>query len=490
MRKFRAFIFLTFLINFLFVSSAAFGGIFTAARTHTRDAIQTAAEPGTFDSAEKISNAFGEGIDWVFDQLVLLADAIQLDDMSKGVVSGVGSGLSDFRVDEYTNRGLDTVEDLSKRFWLQDFRRDVLQGSQIKIKPYFKSRMDYNSNVFYEPEAPKTRDEVIWVYTPGVSVNIPFGEENRYRVGAVYEARFNEFTKYGEHDDIGQTLGAVGNFKLTDDLTANVTEEFVQDSARPGTRSAKHVEYMDQIVTPSLIYNWRNWSLEGEYRNAIRDFESAIYRAFSYANNAFTTRALRDLTPKVRGLFEYTFSHYDYAADETRVGHYNQFKAGVKGALSERSEVIARGGYQERGYRAHDTQFDVPVFDFLLKHKLTEKAQLDLFFQRSLQESQFTNNRAYDEKLGQLSASYLFNDKLRGRLGSSLAQHKFQNEATTGAVQVKRRDLVGSLLVGLDYAFRPWLVTNLDYRYERSNSNNSNFDYTNNVLSVGMTMPL
>ena len=492
MRKLGIYISLVFITGFFLAPSAAFGDMITTAQTRTREFIHTAAEPGTFATAEKISNTVGEGIDWAFDQLILLADSVQLGELSKGIVHGVGTGFSDFKVEDYANRGLDAIEDLSKRFWLQDFRRDVLQNqnSQVKIKPYFKIRMDYNSNVFYEPEAPKTRDEVVWVFTPGVSVQVPFGEDNRYRIGAVYEARINEFTKYDEHDDIGQSFGAVANFKLTDDFTANVTEKFVQDSARSGTRSSKRVEYMDQVVTPSVAYHWRNWSLEWEYQNAIRDFESAIYRTFAYANNAFTTRVLRDLTPQVRGLVEYTFSHYDYAADETRVGYYNQFKTGVKGALSERTDVIARLGYQGREYRAHDTQFDIPVFDFLLKHQLTEKAKLDFYFQRSLQESQFTNNRAYDEKLGQFSGSYLFNEKLRGRVGGSLAQHKFQNEAATGALLIKRRDLIGSMFLGLDYAFRPWLVTNLDYRYERSNSNNSNFDYTNNVLSLGMSMPL
>ena len=487
----RAFILISLfsLSLFLSYSSLNAGGLETT-RTKTQELVNAAVKPGTYVFAEKLVSLVGNGIDWYFDRLVIASEKAHVGQISNDVVNGFGKGLSDLQIDHYTNRGLDAVEGLAHRFWLEDFHQQVLQGTDVKVSPYFKGNFEYNSNVFYEPEAPKTRDEVLWVWTPGVSINYPFGEDGRYRIGAVYEARITEFTKYDSHDDIGQSLGAVGNFKLTDDLFFNVSEEFVKDAARAGTRSAEKVEYLDQIVTPSITYNWRNWSFEGEYKNAIRDFDSAIYRVFSYANNAFTTRLLRDLAPGFRGLVEYTFSHYDYAADETRVGHYNEIKAGFKGKLSERTDILARVGYQERGYRAHDTQFDIPVADFRLTHRLTDRTNLDFYGHRATQESQFTNNRAFDEKLLQGSGNYLFSERLRGRVGGWIARRDFDNVSTIGAVQILRRDLMGSIFVGLDYAFRPWLITNLDYRYERSNSNNSNFDYTNNVLQVGMTMPI
>lgn len=488
MRKSLVFIFYYSLVIFFFSTINATAGGLERARTKTNDVVNAAIAPGTYAGAEKAVNETGRVVDQSFDHLVMLTDSTQISSGSKKVVESASNSLSG--IDSYTNRGLDAIESLSQRLQLQDLTQNVLQGSDVKISPYFKANMEYDSNVFYEPEAPKTRDEVLWVWTPGVSINVPFGDQKQYRVGAVYEARFTDFTRFGEHDDVGQSLGAVGNFKLRDDLAVNVTEEFVKDAARAGTRSAKRVEYTDQIVTPSLVYDWRNWTFEGEYKNAIRNFGSAIYRAFDYDNNAFTARLLRDIAPHFRGLAEYTFSHYNYDHDGSRVGRYNQIRFGVKGDLSERTNVLARVGYQQRNYRRHDTDFDVPVADVLIRHSLTDRTKLDLYFQRTLQESQFTNNRAYDEKLGQISASYLFTEKLRGRAGGSLAQHKFQNEAFTGAVLVKRRDLIGSTFVGLDYMFRPWLITNIDYRYERSNSNNSNFDYTNNVLSLGMTMPL
>ncbi len=487
----KAFIFISlFSLTFFLTNSLLFAGGLETTRTKTEEFVNATIKPGTYVFAEKLVKLVGDGVDWYFDRLVVVADKTQFSTISNDIVNGFGKGLTDLKVDYYTNGVLNSVEDLAHRFWLEDFNKQILKGTDVKVNPYFKSSMEYDSNVFYEPEAPKTRDELLWVWTPGVSINYPFGEDNRYRIGAVYEARITKFTKYEEHDDIGQSLGAVGNFKLTDDLFFNVTEEFVKDAARAGTRSAKRVEYTDQIVTPSIIYNWRNWTFEGEYKNAIRDFESAIYRTFSYDNNAFTTRLLRDIAPNFRALAEYTFSYYHYAADGTRVGHYNEVKAGFRGNLSERTTLLARGGYQGRDYRVHDTTYDIPVFDVRLTHRLTEKTNLDFYGHRTTQESQFTNNRAYDEKLVQGSANYLFNEQFRGRTGAWWARRDYDNTATIGAITGLRRDTLGSIFVGLDYAFRPWLVTNIDYRYERCNSNNSNFDYTNNVLQVGMTMPL
>jgi hypothetical protein len=459
-------------------------------RSKAERVVDAALQPGTFQTIENLVKIIGDGIDWYFDQLVNAADQSRLSESSNSVVKGIGQGLVDVGVDKAVNDSLDLAEQGAEKFYLKEFDRQILKGTQVKVHPYLKSAMEYYSNVFYEPEAPKTRDEVLWVFKPGVTANFPFGDEKQYRIGAAYEARITEFTKYGEHDDIGQSAGLIGDFKLTDALYTNIREELIQDAARAATRSAKRVEYIENTVTPTVGYNWRDWTFEGEYTNSIRDFDSSIYRAFSYANNAVQARVFRTLAPSFRGLIDYTFSHYDYAADETRVGWYNQIRTGVTGKLSERTALTARVGYQSREYEAHDTQFDIPVADVRLTHRLTSKTNLDFYFHRTTRESSFTNNRAYDEKLFQASGNYLFNSRFRGRTGTSFIRREFENVATTGAIVSERRDILGTAFVGFDYAFRPWLIMNLDYKYERSNSNNSNFDYTNNLVSVGMTMPL
>ncbi|MBI4372622.1 MAG: outer membrane beta-barrel protein [Candidatus Omnitrophica bacterium] len=459
-------------------------------RSGTQKVVDGALQPGTYSFVEEFVDLLGKGIDWYFDLFVLGADTVKAGEISNGIVDGIGGGLNEMQIPATIDKGLDTIEDVTAKSGLPELRRQMTEATGIHVKPYFKGTVEYNSNVFLEPEAPKTRDEALWIWTPGVSVNYPFGDQKQHRVGAVYEARITEFTKYDEHDDVGQSVGVIGNFKLSDALYTNITEEFVQDAARAGTRSAKRIEYIDNKVSPTIGYHWRDWTFEGEYWNTIRDFESAIYRAFSYANNGATARAYRTLAPNFRGVVDYTFSYYDYAADETRVGHYNQFRAGVTGKLSERTNLLTRIGYQEREYRAHDTEFHIPVGDFRLTHRLTSKTNLDFYIHRTTAESTFTNNRALDEKLAQVSGNYLFNSKFRGRAGAAYIRHDFDRTAATGATVVKRRDHIGRLSVGLDYFFRPWLIMNLDYHYDRSNSNNSNFDYTNNQVALGMTMPL
>ena len=458
--------------------------------TGIQKVIDGALQPGTYEFVEKLVDLVGKGIDWYFDLLVKGADTSTIPTISNDIVEGIGQGLDDIRFTWATNSLLDGFEELTRKVWFKQFSDEVLQGTDVKVRPYFKGQFEYDSNVFLEPEAPKTRDEAVWTWTPGVSINYPFGDKKQYRVGAVYEARITDFTKYGEHSDIGQSFGAIANLRPTDEVYINVTEEFVQDAARAGTRSAKKVEYFDNKVTPTIGYHWRDWTFEGEYFNTIRDFDSSTYRAFSFANNGFVTRIYRTLAPNFRGLIDYTFSHYDYAADETRGGLFNQIRAGVTGKLSERTNILARVGYQDRHYWNHDTDFDIPVADVRLTHRLTSRTNLDFYFHRATQESSFTNNRAFDEKLVQGSGTYLFNPKLRGRAGSAFIRREFENEAATGRVLVQRRDIIGRAFVGFDYIFRPWLIVNVDYRYDRSNSNNSNFDYTNHQLTTGMTMPL
>ncbi|MBI1978114.1 MAG: outer membrane beta-barrel protein [Candidatus Omnitrophica bacterium] len=479
-----------FSLHFFLLNSSLYADDPEPTKSDTQQVAETTFKLGAFPAIEKWVKELGRGLDWCLDRLVVGGDSIQLGKAANGVVGGIADGFRDLRVDTSVDQTFDAFESLGRRLWLPDWKEKVSKATPAEVKPYFKGSFEYDSNVFLEPKAPKRRDEAVWVWTPGVAINLPFGDEKQYRVGAVYEARFTEFTKYDEHDDVGQTLGAVADLKLTDDIYAKVTEEFIQDAARAGTRTAKKVEYTQNRVSPTVGYHWGDWTLEGQYWNEIRDFESAIYRAFSYANNGFLTTIYRTLFPNFRGLVDYSFSHYDYAADETRVGWYHQIRAGVTGQLSERSNLLARMGYQKRDYKAHDTQFDIPVWDVRLVHRLTSRTTLDFSFERTIEESAFTNNRAYDEKSFRAAGTYLFTQKLRGRAGTAFLRREYEREAFTGAVLVKRRDNIGRAFVGIDYIFRPWFIVNLDYRYDRSNSNNSNFDYTNNQVVLGMTMPL
>ena len=489
------------LVTFLFVNSSLYAGGLedskagaNTERTKVQKVVDAALQPGTYQFAEKLVKLVGDGLDWYFDRLVVGADKAQVPQISDDIVNGIGLGLGDLQVDRSIDSVLNGVAGLAHKFYIADFDKKILKGTDVQVKPYFKSGIEYDSNVFYEPEFPKTRDDVIWTWTPGVSVNFPFGDQKQYRVGAVYEARLQDFTRNAPHDNVGQSFGALADFKLTDAIYVKATEEFVDDTARAGTVAAKRVFYTDNRVSPTVGYNWRDWTGEFQYEHALRRFDASIFNIFEYDNSVFTGRLYRTLAPNFRGLLEYNFSRYHYIKDATRNGDYHQFRMGVVGKLSERTDILGRIGYQDRNYERRgnlfSSEFDKPVGDIRLQHKLTNRTDLDFSYERTAHETTFTANRFYEEHILQGQGIHLFNAKFRGRAGASFARHDFPATAVTGLVAVKRKDAIGTAFVGLDYAFRPWMIWNLDYKYERSNSNNSNFDYTNNQVAVGMTMPL
>jgi hypothetical protein len=251
------------------------------------------------------------------------------------------------------------------------------------------------------------------------------------------------------------------------------------------------VEYVDQKVSPAVGYNWRDWTAEASWVNAHRRFPSRIYDQFEYDNNVITGKLFRTLAPNFRGLIQYDFGHYDYDFDVTRPGRYHQIRGGLAGKLSERTSLSTRVGYMDRSYsQDRFTEFDKPVADVQLQHQLTKRTGLDFYFHRTSHESSFTNNRFLDEKLIQISGNHLFTPKFRGRTGTVLTRRDFDGTAAVGRVVVKRRDLSVAAFVGADYVLRPWLMFNLDYRYEKKNSNVSDFDFRDNILSLGMTLPL
>src|SRR3989338_1539014 len=333
MRRFCSILAVALLYTFLFSNSSLLAGGLESAKagaTRTKDVAQTvvdrALQPGTFTFVEQLVDMVGNGIDWYFDRLVVAADAGNVPEVTNSLVSGLSKGLEDFRIVEFKDRGLNAVEDIGRKLWMEDFKKQILEGTQVEIKPYFKSKAEYNTNTFMEPHIAQdgTKEDVVWTWTPGVSVNVPFGDAKQHRIGAVYEARVTNFTKYDDHDDLGQSVGAVANLQLTDSIYVNATEEFVKDAARAGTLHAKRVEYSDQKVSPTVGYNWRDWTTEVQWENNLRRYYShSLYDIFQYNNNVLTGRVYRTLAPDFRALVEYNYSHYDYPYDTTRPGRYH-----------------------------------------------------------------------------------------------------------------------------------------------------------------------
>jgi len=449
---------------------------------------------GTNEDVVKSLSYFGGKADEFFALGTQLVEHANIPEFTKNIVKKTRRDVDRFEVDKPLYKLLDSAENLVQDSKIADLYNSMSNGP-LTVKGYYKQRIEYTDNVFYEPVPDD--DDVLFTSRPGVLLNYRFGEDNKNQIKAFYEANYINSIKYDEIDDFGQIFGASGTINLTDDVYVKFLERFIKTSSRPATNNLKRVEYVDQQIRPSIGYNWGDWTAEVGYDNYHRWFDSDIFNVFQYEKNTLYAGVYRTIAPGVKGLLEYELGYYDYKKSRTRSSRYWQISSGIQGRISKKTSLSARLGFQDREYKRgrslilnqEDQGFSSVVTNIKVRHRFNKRTSLEARYTRGPQESTFTDNRFYDEQRFSLDLNHIFTSKFRGKAGIYYTNHEFPVKTLVGRAITNRDDNIFGTHLAMDYAFKPWMIMTTGYTYERQSSNSNPFDYTNNSVTVDFTFP-
>jgi len=405
---------------------------------------------------------------------------------SFGAVSYAGDG-------NVATKMLDRIEDLAKESGLQGLRQQALQNYGILINPYFKAAFDFTSNVFKAPN--ERREDVLWTFTPGV--NATYTQEYG-QVGLSYEANFRYFTKHGDQNEQDQSFSAFADIHPMENLTLRASEEMVQMGATAGAPGVEPLNFLDNTVNAGMLYQWGELTGEFNYQNFVREYAGDLFDRFSYSENQYTLRSHYQINEDMKATFGYILGFVNYDEDvnggnvyHSRDATYNEFPVGVEGVLPW-GDIFYAGTVSI--YLRHQEAKGLNDFWAFMGQALLRKqigcTSLEAGFLRRPVEATFDVVPIYDEKMFYINAVQQLRKNLRARMDISFSNRDYEDIGTVGNVVAKRDDNVFSYGLGIDYAARKWLIMNLDYRVERRNSNISDFDYTENRLTLGMTIPV
>lgn len=390
------------------------------------------------------------------------------------------------KISDGYNGMLDWIECSLKSSGLQNLRAQALRKYGLLINPYFKSSFDYTSNVFKAPE--KRHEATIWKFTPGVNMT----HTSKYaQVGVSYEADFNYFTKFGSQNEQDQRFSAFADIHPTDNLTITASEEFVQEGATAGDAANEPLNFFDNTVRAGISYKWGSLTGELGYQNFSREYAGDIFDRYSYIENKYNFLSHYQINECTKVYSGYELGFIDYDESGFRNATTHEFPVGVQGMLIGDVAYSGRVGVHIRNQEAENfNDWWGFVGNLALRKKLTEKTTAEIGFMRRPVEATFDVVPIYDEKMFYGNATYQLKPNVRGRTRISYSNRDFEDLATVGNVVAKRDDDVFGIGVGVDYAARKWLIFNIDYSFERRNSNISDFDMTENRLSLGMTLPV
>lgn len=385
----------------------------------------------------------------------------------------------------YSDGALDYLDKLINLTQIRDIKKQLQKGTHLLINPYFKAGFDFTNNVFRAPD--NTPDE-IWTFTPGVTVT---ATGSRARLGFSYEADFRYFSHQTKQNTQDQKFSALGEAALSENLFLRASERISQTGATAGRTGLEPVDYLDHIFNVMTGYHYGTWLFEVGYENFVRNYQHQIFDRLDYNDNRLITRLSAEVAENFKEYLEFSVGHVDFPDISTRDAAYFEILPGVEGRLPGNVTVVANVGYHRRNLEKDArNDLDMAVASLILKKQLQPRTSGEVMYSRRPQEGSFDAQTFYLENLVYAGLSHLFTKKLRGKTGVSFAERSYQGVSTVGAVAVKRRDDVFGFNAALDYAARKWFVITLGYLLERRNSNISDFDYTENRLSLGVTVPV
>jgi hypothetical protein len=353
----------------------------------------------------------------------------------------------------------------------------------FKITPFITERGEYQANVLLQPR--NELDDFISRTIFGAVVELPFG---RHRLDLSARAELLRFINNTQFDNEHYFLLANLALIYPGGLRIGVREEFVKTSDPPGTELTGRIESTTNTV-----------ALEAEYALAGR---LSIGTNYAYTRVRFDTVPQLDrdehtvgvtgfwkVTAKSDLLANVSYGVKDFESVTARDAERFFGTVGLRGDVTSRLSSTFRVGYEHReegGGRSSNAFVSSGDWTFVP----TERTRFTLLTQRSFEESTFASNNTFTASLLTLLVQHRFGPKLtfNGRLFTGL--NEYPNLDLDVNRFHRRSDFLLGAGLGLDYQIQRWLAVGADYTFGDRKSNFRNFDYTDHVIGVKVTLSL
>ena len=359
--------------------------------------------------------------------------------------------------------------------------QEQLTYEDLKIHPRFRSEYVLDDNVFRERDG---HTDSIFREIPGIQVVIPVKE---HYFKADYEAQFEKFVHNGHESDVNQYFKSEGALNFTNSFL-RVTEDITKTSDRSGTTFTERIPRFENNVDVTGGYLFNQFRLETGYNNFVRKYSTSREQFLEYHHNRLHSRLYMDVTEKTKTFVDYVLTDYTYPNDGTRDATSNEISGGFKGYLLPKTSFFSKFGYEHIGY---DSSSDGNHFvaEVGAHYDPLAGTSIDTGWTRSLEQSTYSTNSYLRQDEVFILLKQELTEKIAGESKVAYAKQHYPERATAGnnIFTGKRDDDLFTFDIKLVYRFNSWMNGDVMYQYNRRDSNASVFDYTNNILTIGLS---
>jgi len=355
----------------------------------------------------------------------------------------------------------------------------------LEVHPFVNIKQTYDTNIYLEPEG-RENDDYITDVAAGIEIEMPLVPERDkdFLVKAAYKADMLIYYDQTRLNRVDHDMYGLVNFNFANGIGFYAKEQFILTQDPPNNERTSLDKRFRNIIDTSLSFMRENLKFQGGY-SMIRDGYDDVTNLNKF-DNRLTGLCFYQLFPKVSILGEYNLGLITYDSSTTNSDStYNQARAGITGAILPKVTGTLKGGYRNVSYEQGEKD-DYSGFTAFanVKYDVTERTVLNLYGERTTDESSYSDNSYYEINQCGLELQHQLLEHLWITGEEFLSYNRYPHETTDSGIVEKRRDTIWGSKLELKYQLTEWLYVFSGYEFKRRNSQFDRFDYDDHRVSI------
>lgn len=349
-----------------------------------------------------------------------------------------------------------------------------------KINPWFKSELQYDSNIFYDRDDPDW--DLIWIETPGIDGMFKFGPEAKHNVFANYKVDLGIFTRYSDQNYGNHDLFTGGHLDF-DRITVDVDNRWLFTSSRAGTEFDTRVLRKEDTLNAVIGWHFNKIDFDTGYRFYWRDFLSDTQNNLDrYENEGWITGYVQ-VAPKTQALFEFDYKNIQYWNTNQRNANAFSWLVGVRGQITPKISGLAKAGYKIKNYNSSSANdFSNLIAHIDLMYDMNARTDMSFSYHREPFESTYSNSNYYTGDHFNWNLTYNMGYNFYGILDMMYMYNAYPSPGI--GEDKKRSDHIWHAKPRLEYHWKDMIVMGCGYMFKQRASNIGSRSYMDHVTSV------
>jgi len=361
-----------------------------------------------------------------------------------------------------------------------------LKIGNLEINPFLSTQESYDSNIYLTKDEAKSA----LINRSVIGVNLVENLGSRYDLKGGYNM---ELLGYSRETEINNAVHHNADLGFKGSMPKGITVT-VDDKWKQTTDQATSQE----VERALRVENTANFAFNAPLRGKFGFTVAAQHVYNNYLDNNPTldreeTQVGADVEykwqPKTKLFVSYRHGILNYQTGAANDATFDNVEVGAMGQIAPKVQGTVKAGAQMRKYDEDvlgaKEDADTAQYSVQAVWKPVEKTDVTLFAKRGNVETNYEEARFYTSTLTDLSVSRLVR-KFKVTVGLSFEDVRYSDVNATRGDTMKRKDENANARLMVDYNIQKWLVANFGYSYKDRSSNFDQFEYKDNIVSVGL----